>query len=263
MSSTGAGYDYSVGTFSPDGRIFQVEYAHKAVSLHGTAIGMKCSDGVVMAVEKPMVSKMLVSGSNKRGFGVDKHAGMIIAGVSADGRQIVNRAREEASNYESTYGSKIPPTVLADRLALFMHYCTLYGSLRPFGATSLTCAYDFDLKRPELYMIEPSGQCLRYFACAAGKGAQAARTELEKILTKNQGTNGITCAEAVKHFARILNTIRDPTKDKPFELEMGWLCETNDFQYKMVPSDIVESALNEAKAAEGSAPEESSSMEVA
>ena len=119
---------------------------------------MKCSDGILLAVEKPIVSKLLVPGSNRRVFGVDKHVGVAITGVSADGRQLVNRAREEASNYEDTYGHKILPTVLSDRLSLFTHYFTLHGSLRPFGAAALTCAYDEDMKRAELYMVEPSGK---------------------------------------------------------------------------------------------------------
>ena len=91
-------------------------------------------------------------------------------------------------------------------------------------------AYDEDVKTAELYMVEPSGLCLRYYACAAGKGGQAARTELEKILSKrNEG--GITCNEAIGEMARILHTIRDPTKDKPFELEMGWLTEANGYKW--------------------------------
>ena len=66
MSSTGAGYDLSPTTFSPDGRIFQVEYATKAVENSGTAIGVRCTDGVVLGVEKLLASKLLVPGSNRR-----------------------------------------------------------------------------------------------------------------------------------------------------------------------------------------------------
>lgn len=115
-----------------------------------------------------MMSKMLVTGSNRRGFGVDSHVGMVITGVSADGRQLVNRAREEAQSYHELYGHRIVPSVLANRLGLYMHYFTLYGALRPFGSTALVAAYDEDLKVPELYMVEPSGVAFRYFGCAAG-----------------------------------------------------------------------------------------------
>mmetsp|Transcript_94 Transcript_94/g.107 ORF Transcript_94/g.107 Transcript_94/m.107 type:complete len:291 (+) Transcript_94:122-994(+) len=255
MSSTGSGYDYSCGTFSPDGRIFQVEYAQKAVENSGTAIGIKCSDGILIAVEKPMVSKMLVAGSNRRVFGVDSHAGVAVTGLSADGRQLVNRAREEAQNYQDTYGHKIVPSILSGRLGMFMHYYTSHGSLRPFGSQALIAAYDEDLKSSELYMVEPSGVSFRYFGCAAGKGAQAAKTELEKIMSKSanassssdSASEGITVREAVDELAKILNLIRDASKDKPFELEMGWLCEETNNKFALVPKALVEEANTKAK----------------
>eukprot|EP01041_Mallomonas_annulata_P010395 gene10395-21677_t len=238
MSSTGAGYDYSCGTFSPDGRIFQVEYAHKAVENSGTAIGIKCRDGIVMAVEKPQVSKMLVPGSNRRVFGIDAHAGIVVTGYPADGRQMVNRAREEAQNYKESYGHPIVPSILANRLALYVHYFTINASLRPFGSAAIIANYDEDMKTPELYMVEPSGNVFRYFGCAAGKGAQAAKTEIEKILNK-AGDTGISCRDAVKELAKI--------KDKPFELEMGWLCEESSWKFALIPAELIIEADNVAK----------------
>jgi len=196
---------------------------------------------------QPQASKMLVAGSNRRIFGVDSHVGIAITGNSADGRQIVNRAREESKNYNETYGSKVVPSVLSNRVALYMHYFTTHGSLRPFGSSALIAAYDHDLKTPELYMAEPSGMCLRYFGCAAGKGAAAARTELEKILNK-KGEAGITCREAIQELARILYQIRDPSKDKPFELEMSWLCSESQFMHSLVPDDLLKTADSAAKA---------------
>jgi 20S proteasome subunit alpha 7 len=129
-----------------------------------------------------------------------------------------------------------------------MHYFTTHGSLRPFGSTALIAAYDEDVKSPELYMVEPSGMCLRYFGCTAGKGAQAARTELEKLLTK-KGEAGLTSREAVMELARILYMIRDPSKDKPFELEMGWLAAETGYKFSLVPTDLVAAADAAGKAA--------------
>ena len=88
MSSIGTGYDQSTTTYSPDGRVFQVEYATKAVDNSGTAIGIRCVDGVVMGVEKQKLSKLMVEGSNRRIFTVDKHTGMAISGLQADARQV-------------------------------------------------------------------------------------------------------------------------------------------------------------------------------
>lgn len=125
-----------------------------------------------------------------------------MTGFTADGRQIVNRAREEAKGYRENFGHKIVPSILASRLGSYVHYFTLHGSLRPFGSTALIAAYDEDLKKPELYMVEPSGLCLRYFGCATGKGAQAAKTELEKLLVKC-GDAGISVREAVIALAKM------------------------------------------------------------
>lgn len=96
---------------------------------------------------------------------------MVVAGYLADGRQIVSRAREEAENYRSTYGNLALPSVLTDRLSLYVHYFTIYGSLRPFGSAAIIAGFDEDLNTPELYMLEPSGAIFRFFGCAAGKGA--------------------------------------------------------------------------------------------
>lgn len=231
--STGSGYDLSAGTFSPDGRIFQVEYAKKAVDKSGTAIGIHCTDGVVMGVEKLLLSKMLVKGTNKRIHTIDRHLGMAIAGLVADGRQLVNRAREEAAGYKKNYGDIIPPEMLADRMAQFVHYYTLYGSIRPFGTSILLAGYDADKKQPWLNLIEPSGVAFRFRGCAIGKGQQAAKTEIEKYKVFN-----MTCAEALKYIAKILHLLHDAVKDKPFELELSWICEASKWQHKLVPDTL-------------------------
>ena len=95
MSGIGTGYDLSGTTYSPDGRVFQAEYACKAVDNAGTTIGVKCSDGVLCAVEKQVESKMVVAGSasSRRIMACDRHAGIACAGLAPDGRQLVNRAR--------------------------------------------------------------------------------------------------------------------------------------------------------------------------
>lgn len=151
---------------------------------------------------QPMGSKMLVAGSNRRVFGVDSHVGIAVTGYSADGRQIVNRAREEAHNYHESFGHRIIPSVLANRLGSYVHYFTLHGSLRPFGCSALVAALDEDTKQPELYLVEPSGLALRYYGCAAGKGTQAAKTEIEKLIIK-YGEAGISSREAVFELSRM------------------------------------------------------------
>ena len=186
MSSIGTGYDQSTTTYSPDGRVFQIEYAAKAVENSGTAVGIRCKDGVVMGVEKPKLSKMLVEGSNRRVFTIDKQSGMCVSGLQADGRQIVNYTREESINYLDFYGSPIPGNILCDRVASLMHFYTLSWcaprhpppsrasshrappprsrpsraplpvdrQVRPFGAQALLCNYGED--GPQLYHVRPA-----------------------------------------------------------------------------------------------------------
>merc|ERR1711977_95614 len=115
MSSIGTGYDLSTTTFSPDGRVFQVEYAGKAVDSSGTAVALRCKDGVVFGVEKMVRSEMLVEESNRRIFTVAKHVGMAFAGLQADARQLVNRARAECESYKQQFGMEIPGNVLNER----------------------------------------------------------------------------------------------------------------------------------------------------
>mmetsp|Transcript_5129 Transcript_5129/g.6627 ORF Transcript_5129/g.6627 Transcript_5129/m.6627 type:complete len:270 (+) Transcript_5129:109-918(+) len=250
MASSGSGYDLSSSTFSPDGRIFQIEYASKAVENAGTALGVKCRDGVVLCVEKPMLNKMLLPNTSRRIYTVDTNSGVAITGFVSDGRQVVSRAREEASNYEETYGTKIPPTTLADRIAAYVHYFTLHGSLRPFGTSSLIASYDTETKEHSLRMVEPSGVTYEYFGCAAGKGRQPAKTELEKLsLNKPDAEDNMTAREGVKQLARIIHLLHEEGKDKPFELEMSWLCEESGWEHKGVPRDYIKEAVEWAKKA--------------
>ena len=105
-------YDLSTSTYSPDGRIFQIEYAIKAVENSGTCIGIKAEDGIVLAHEKLLTNKLLVPGENNRIQTVDDHVGFVAAGLSADSRHLASRAREEAENYKDVYRSPIPGNVL-------------------------------------------------------------------------------------------------------------------------------------------------------
>ncbi|CAM6030951.1 unnamed protein product [Sphagnum balticum] len=242
MSSIGTGYDLSVTTFSPDGRVFQIEYANKAIDNSGTVVGIKCKDGVVLGVEKLIPSKMLLEGSNRRIHAVHKHAGMAVAGLAADGRQIVGRARAEASQYLSFYGEDIPIKELCDRVAHYVHLCTLYWWLRPFGSAAILGGYDRD--GPQLYMIEPSGVAYRYFGAAVGKGRQAAKTAIEKLKLSE-----MTCREGIIAVAKIIYEVHDEAKDKAFELELSWVCDESNKQHQRVPADLLEEAKVAAKAA--------------
>lgn len=112
MGSIGTGYDLSASTYSPDGRIFQIEYAQKAVENSGTCLGIRTASGVVLAAEKIVASKLLVKGSNRRVHTVARHVGMVAAGLAADASHLAARAREEAQSYNDTYRDPVPGKVI-------------------------------------------------------------------------------------------------------------------------------------------------------
>jgi len=242
MSSLGTGYDLSATTYSPDGRVFQVEYAAKAVENSGTAIGLRVKDGIVLAVEKLLISKMLVPGTGRRIQTVDRHVGLAMSGLVADGRQLVNRGRAEATNYRSFYGESISGKVLSERLSSFVQLYTLYGSVRPFGTSVIVGCVDRN--GPQLYMIEPSGVSWGYYGVAIGKGTRAAKTEIEKLKLSE-----MTAREAIKEAAKIIYAVHDDAKDKAFELELSWVCAETNNLHTFVPKDLQEEAEKYAKAA--------------
>lgn len=241
MSSSSSGYDYSCSTYSPDGRIFQLEYALKAVENSGTGVGIRCSDGVVLGVEKPIISKLLVPGSNKKLFSVHRGAGIAVVGLNADGRQLVKTGREESSNFLDTFGQTIPSNVLASRVATVAHSFTLHGSSRPFGCTCLIASYDEDDRSCYLHVVDPSGTFFRYKACAAGRGGHAAKTELEKL-----DLTSMTCRQAVDHIIRIIDLVQDSSvrasKEKRYEIELSWICQESNWEHVHVPNLSSENA---------------------
>jgi len=232
MSSIGTGYDLSASQFSQDGRIFQIEYACKAVENSGTVIGLRGKDGVVLAVEKLITSKLYEEDSGSRIFTIDRHIGLAFSGLNADGRAVVQIAREEASSYRQQYDRPIPLKILNDRLSSYLHAYTLYSAVRPFGVSAIISAWSPE-NGPEMYMIDPSGLALGYLGCAVGKAKQSAKTEIEKLKLNDMNVRQLT-SEASK----IIYQVHDELRDKEFKLELSWVgVETNGL-HKLVPDNI-------------------------
>ena len=233
----------SASQFSPDGRVFQVEYANKAVENSGTVIGIRGKDGIVLAVEKLVTSKLYEKGASKRIFTVQGHVGVAVSGLLSDARSVVDTAQSEAKNYKQQYGHPIPIKYLKDRVAMYMHAYTLYSALRPFGASILLASWD-ELDGPELYCIEPSGSVLGYFGCSIGKAKQAAKTELEKLNSRD-----MLCKDLVKEAAKIIYSVHDEIKDKAFELELSWIGSFTNGKHELVPKELFDAAETYAKEA--------------
>ncbi|KAF1984503.1 N-terminal nucleophile aminohydrolase [Aulographum hederae CBS 113979] len=274
MTSIGTGYDLDNSVFSPDGRNFQVEYAVKAVENGGTSIGIRCKDGVVLATEKLVTSKLMKAGANKRIATVDRNIGMVSAGLLPDGRYLVSRARQETASWRQIYKSPMPVASLAGRLGSFVQMFTMNGGLRPFGITAIVGGWDSEgdmavdgqvgagpsvgaggkasgkkYGGPFLYMIEPSGLYWGYYGAATGKGRQAAKSELEKL---DLSAGALSLEQGVKEAARIIYVAHEDSKDKEFELEMTWvsgLSGPTKGQHQEVPKELREEAERLAKKA--------------
>lgn len=242
MSSIGTGYDLSVQTFSPAGRVFQIEYAQKAVDNSSTVIALRGKDGVVFAAENTIVSKLHEAKTIQRVTTVDRHIGLAHCGFVTDGRSVADQARSYAVNYRDLYGHPMPVKKLNEELSSYFHMLTLYGSARPCGCSVFLGAYDAT-KGAELYMIEPSGISWGYYGYALGKNKQPAHAEIEKLKLDE-----LSCKELVKEAARIIYATHDESKDKDFELELAWVCADSNGQFEHVPENLHKEAEAHAQA---------------
>jgi proteasome alpha subunit len=174
----GLGYDRGSTTFSPDGRLFQVEYAIEAVKRGTTAIGLKTSRGCILAVQKRLHTTLIEKDKVKKIFAVDNHVAVAIAGLTADARVLVNQARLQAQIHQITYNETITVENLTRRIADIKQVYTQHAGVRPFGVSLLIAGVD-EIQGPQLFMTEPSGSYWGYRAAAIGSGAPVIIEHLE------------------------------------------------------------------------------------
>jgi len=171
-------YDRAITVFSPDGRLFQVEYAKEAVRRGATSLGIVGKDSVVLIAHKAQYSKLVIPASVKKIFEIDDHIAFTASGLIADARKLVDHARLTAQKYKVTYNELIPVGRLAKEVCDLMQVYTQYGGIRPFGVALLIAGFD---DKPRLYEAEPSGAMTGYYADAIGN----AKKETEEYLEKN------------------------------------------------------------------------------
>jgi proteasome alpha subunit len=170
-------YDRTIAVFSPDGRLFQVEYAKEAVKKGTTSIGLLFKDGVILATLKPM-TELIVSDSIEKIFQIDDHVGSVAAGLLADARILMDLARIKAQVHKITYEEPISIWNLAKAVGDRMQLSTLYAGLRPFGVSFLIGGVDSS--GPHVIESDPSGMLYEWKAYAIGKGAVVANKILRK-----------------------------------------------------------------------------------
>ncbi|MFH8092469.1 MAG: archaeal proteasome endopeptidase complex subunit alpha, partial [Candidatus Aenigmatarchaeota archaeon] len=165
------GYDRTIAVFSPDGRLFQVEYAKEAVKKGTTSLGITFKNGVILATVKQQMD-LAVTKSTEKLFKLDDHIGTVASGLLADARVLVNLLRVKAQIHRITYEEPIDVWSLSKVLGDRMQISTLYAGLRPFGVSFLIGGVDHS--GPHLIESDPSGMLFEWLAYSIGRGAPIA-----------------------------------------------------------------------------------------
>ena len=229
------GYDRTITMFSPDGRLYQVEYAREAVKRGTTAVGIKCRSGVVLLVDKRVGSRLLEPSSIEKIFKIDEHIGVASSGLVGDARALVERARVEAQSNRITYGEPIDVETLAKKLCDHMQTYTLFGGARPYGTALLLAGVDIGSDGKAHYRLfetDPSGTLLEYMATGIGIGRQAVMKLFEE-----EYKEGLSAEEAVLLGLKALYTA---TEGK-FDMNTVEIGVAGEYSKKRAVKKVVES----------------------
>jgi len=242
-------YDRGVNTFSPEGRLFQVEYAIEAIKLGSTAIGIRTKEGVILAVEKRLTSPLIEPGSNEKILEIDDHLGCAMSGLTADARTLIDHARVEAQAHWFTYNEKMPVESCVNSVAdLALDFSDSDKDRkkvmsRPFGVALLVGGYD-EVDGPVLFNTDPSGTFTKYMAAAIGSAQEGATSMLQEqynqdMTLQEAETLGLTVLRQVmeeKLCARNIELATIPVTTKKFTLHT---CEELEAKIARLPAPTV------------------------
>jgi len=189
-------YDRAITVFSPDGRLFQVEYAMELVNRGATILGIRCSEGVVLGAEEN-VEPLEEAEYSWKIFRVDDHVGAAIVGLSSDARILIDQARVNAQSNKLTYDEPIDVEVVTKRISDVKQLYTQHAGVRPFGVSIIFAGVDKTGGR--VFGTHPSGTYRGYKATAQGAG----RDTVLAIL-KEEHRDDMKLGEAIKLAAKCL-----------------------------------------------------------
>ncbi len=204
------GYDRTIAVFSPDGRLFQVEYAKETVKRGSTSLGIVFKDGVLLGTVKP-TGNLMVSESAEKILQIDDHLGIVASGLLADARVLSNQARVRAQIHKITYEEPIDTWNIARVIGDRMQISTLYAGLRPFGVSLLLGGADNT--GAHLIEADPSGMLFEWYAYAIGRGAILAN----KIF-KQKWKPGMSEKEAVDLAMDVIDKTEKERKESVIDI---------------------------------------------
>ena len=202
--SKSAGYDRHISIFSPEGKLYQVEYAIKAAKSSGlTSVAIRGADSVCVATQKKIPDALTDPEYLTNIYNITPSVGCIVTGLPADGRSLVIRARQIAADFQDKNGYECPVHWLAYKVANLGQLYTQHAYMRPYGVSTIFFAIDEE-KGPQLFKCDPAGTYYGCRACAAGTKEEEATSGLEKIIKKKENaneneviTNTIACLQTV------------------------------------------------------------------